>query len=388
MRRIWLLHLTTMGFFYAFGVVIPVLPVHLSKAFGIELAWVGWIIALMPLAGMLLRPWSGWLTDAWSRKWPVIIGLGLSSLAGLLYFGNFPSLVLGRLVQGLGIALFAPSALAFTSDLAPPEKLSAIMSTRNLLVGSGVMLGTASGGWIADSYGVGAAFSMVIITQLIFVPFIMRLPETLNQRVKQAWWQGYKVVIAIRSILANSIGNMGFAAVFSVLQAFYPLILVDAGYSLTLVGTFFGSYSLTSIISRIPAGYLIKRFGAHPVSLWGYCISIVGLVIFSLFTVPPISFLAVTIMGLGSGMYLPANLVAVSESAPKEVRGSAFSFFTLSWDVGGIIGPGLGSVVASLLGINAVIAFSTVFATMIVICYIFILGSALLPLREAKLTSQ
>jgi len=339
MRLVWLFHIGSFFFFFAFGLVIPVLPIHLTEAFGIDISWVGWVVALMPFAGILVRPWSGWLADAWSRKWMVFIGLALSTIAGILYFGNFPMLLVGRVFQGLGIAFFAPAAIAMTSDFAPPSRLTEAMSTRSLLLGLGVMLGTAFGGFIGDVFGVQAVFLLITVSQAVFLPLIWRVPETLLEPNRQSWWKGYAQALKYKKLVAATVGNMGFAAVYAVLQAFYPLILDDAGFSLKIIGVFFGTYSLFSVVFRIFATPLCKRFGAEYVSLGGFIVAILGVIGLSAVVLPPYAFVCAAIMGIGSGFFLPANLVSVSQSAPKEIRGSAFSLFTLSWDVGGVIGP-------------------------------------------------
>lgn len=381
MHLIWLLHAITFVFFFAFGLTIPVLPVYLTREFGVALEWVGWVVGLMPFAGILLRPWSGWLSDGWSRKWPSVIGLAVSGLAGVFYFGSFPMLLVGRLLQGVGIALFAPATLALTSDIAPGERLSGIMSTRNLLVGVGVMVGSAAGGWLEAAFGIALVFWLIALPQLLLVPWLLLVPETLKLRQRQSWWQGYAAVVRFKMIMAASVGNMGFAAVFSALQAFYPIILSAAGYSLALVGTFFGYYSLVSVIGRLPAGQLAERFGAERVALWGFSLSSLGIALLIVWPLPPLAFVAATLMGFGSGLYLPSNLVTVSQSAPKGIRGSAFSLFTLSWDLGGVVGPGVGSLVAALLGPQAVIAFGVVLAVVIVLAYARMSGTYIVRAR-------
>ncbi len=378
MRYVWLLHVVTFFFFFSFGIVIPVLPVYLTDNYGVPLGWVGWVVGLLPFAGILLRPWTGWLSDGWSRKWPTIIGLVISGLAGLAYFGSLPLLLVGRLLQGVGIALFAPSGLALTSDLTPENKLTAVMSTRNLLVGIGVMAGTAAGGWLAEAVGIWLVFTLVVVSQLVFAPLLLWLPETLVKRKVSSWWSGYAVVVRIKEVMAATVGNMGFAAVYGILQAFYPIILVNAGFSLALVGQFFAFYGLVSVIFRIPAGILAHRYGASQVALWGYGLGILGLLALSVAPLPPVAFAAAALMGMGSGFYLPCNLVVVGQFSPRDVRGSAFSMFTMSWDLGGVIGPVIGSLVAITLGPWTVLPSAALIAATIVLAYVMILGRTVL----------
>ena len=371
MHLIWLIHVATFFFFFAFGLSIPVLPIYLAEEYGITTVWIGWAVAIMPLAGIVLRPWSGWLTDGVSRKWPTVLGVLVSGLAGVLYFGALPLVLAARAFQGLGIALFAPSSLAVTSDLASEEKLTGIMSTRNLLVGVGLMAGSAAGGAVQEWFGYGAVFALMALSQLVFVPLLWRLPETLEERKAVSWWRGYAEVLRNRPIVAATTGNMGFAAVFSALQAYYPLILIDAGFTTALVGAFFGFYSFVSVLFRIPAGPLANRYGAERVALWGFAMAVAGLVVLWWQPLPPWAFVAGVLMGGGSGLYLPANLVAVSKAASRAVRGSAFSLYTVSWDVGGVIGPVAGGLVAGAVGSSyGVLPFAAVLAVLVVVLYV------------------
>ena len=354
MRAVWNIHLATFSFFLAYGLTVPTLPLYL-KSQGIGPAWVGWVVALMPLAGLLLRPFGGWAADGWSRKKPGLIGLGLGALAGLFYLGSLPLVLIGRFLQGSAIALFAPSSLALTSDLVPENLIGRVMGTRNLLLGIGVMSGTALGGFIVDFYGFAVVWLLVLFVQLVWLPVYWRgVPETLKTPSRRPWWANFGSVLSDRLIMAPTLANAGFAAVFATLQTFYPLVLTEAGYRAAWVGAFLAFYSLTSVIFRIPGGYLSDRFEAGWVALAGFCSTTFGLLLLWFFPLPPLAFVAGFFMGAGAGLYLPANIVAVTRAARPELRGSAFSLFTASWDLGGLIGPPLGSVVAARLGLGAI----------------------------------
>lgn len=82
MPLVKLLHVVTFFYFLALGLTTPILPLYLDKM-GIGPVWIGWAIALMPLAGIVLRPITGWASDAWSRKWPIVHTLFELHILGL-----------------------------------------------------------------------------------------------------------------------------------------------------------------------------------------------------------------------------------------------------------------------------------------------------------------
>jgi len=370
-RSVWNIHLATFFFFLAYGLTVPTLPLYL-KSQGIGAAWVGWVVALMPLAGLSLRPFGGWAADSWSRKKPSLIGLALGALAGLFYLGPLPLVFAGRFLQGAAMALFAPSSLALTSDLVPESLIGRVMGTRNLILGVGVMSGTALGGLIVDFFGFAAVWGLVFLLQLVWVPIFWRgVPETLSSPSRRPWWANFGSVLRDRLILAPTLANTGFAAVFATLQTFYPLALTEAGYRAAWVGAFLAFYSLISVIFRIPGGYLSDRFEAGRVALAGFSLTTFGLFLLWLFPLPPLAFAAGLFMGAGAGLYLPANIVAVTRAARPELRGSAFSLFTASWDLGGLIGPPLGSMVVARMGLGAIFPLIAAGALLTVAVYVW-----------------
>ena len=371
MRAVWKIHLATFFFFLAYGLTVPTLPLYL-KSQGIGAAWVGWVVALMPLAGLLLRPFGGWAADGWSRKKPSLIGLGLGALAGLFYLGPLWLVFAGRFLQGAAMALFAPSSLALTSDLVPENLIGRVMGTRNLILGIGVMSGTALAGFIVDFCGFAAVWLLVLLVQLVWVPvYWLGVPETLEAPSRRPWWANFGSVLANRLILAPTLANTGFAAVFATLQTFYPLVLTEAGYRAAWVGAFLAFYSLISVIFRIPGGYLSDRFEAGWVALAGFVSATLGLFLLWFFPLPPLAFVAGFFMGAGAGLYLPANIVAVTRAARPELRGSAFSLFTASWDLGGLVGPPLGSIVAARMGLGAIFPMIAAGALLTVTAYVW-----------------
>ncbi len=379
-RAVWNIHLVTFFFFLAYGLTVPTLPLYL-KSQGVGPAWIGWVVALMPLAGLLLRPFGGWASDGWSRKKPSLIGLALGAISGLLYLGPLPLVLAGRFLQGAAMALFAPGSLALTSDLVPENLIGRVMGTRNLILGVGVMSGTALGGFLVDFLGFTAVWLLVLLVQLVWIPLFWRdVPETLKAPSQQPWWANFGAVFSDRLILAPTLANAGFAAVFAILQTFYPLVLSEAGYRAAWVGAFLAFYSLISVIFRVPGGYLSDRYEVGVVALAGFISATVGLLLLWFMPLPPLAFVAGFFMGAGAGLYLPANIVAVTRAARPELRGSAFSFFTASWDLGGLIGPPLGSVVAARLGLGWIFPVAITGASLTILAFLWVRSGSRLPL--------
>jgi MFS family permease len=191
--------------------------------------------------------------------------------------------------------------------------------------------------------------------------------------VVRRWWQGFLEAARIRAVLAATWANAGFAAAFAALQAFYPIFLVHRGLSASLVGAFFGYYSFVSVLARLPSGVLVDRMEARRVATIGFSLATLGFFLLWRWPLPWPAFFAGTLIGLGAGTYLPANIVVVTRAAPAALRGSAFSLFTASWDLGGLLGPPLAGLLVARAGEAAVFGLDAGIALLTTLVYLALL---------------
>ncbi|WP_455923211.1 3-(3-hydroxy-phenyl)propionate transporter MhpT [Pseudomonas putida] len=130
------------------GITAP----FLAKAFGLTPAQLGWVFS----AGLLgLLPGAflgGWLADRAGRKRTLLGAVLLFGLFTLFtaHAGSYPSLLLARLLTGLGLGAALPIIIAVASDAATPH----LRSTAVSLTYCGVPLGGALASLISLS-GVG-----------------------------------------------------------------------------------------------------------------------------------------------------------------------------------------------------------------------------------------
>ncbi len=131
------------------------------------------------------------------------------------------------------------------------------------------------------------------------------------------------------------------------LTLFYaPIFFVEKlGLSATAVGMAIGLQSLTGVLGRLLSGSLVDRLGRKPILLSAMLMSAIGAGIFAVAT----NFFTLVIgnlcLGLGVGLYWPANESLVADLASgSEERRTAYAFTRLADNLGmglGIVGGGL-----------------------------------------------
>ena len=135
----------------AMGLIIPVLPRLVLDFIGGDAAhaarWYGLFATVWALMQFFASPFLGALSDRFGRR-PVILlsclGLGLDYVFMALA-PSLPWLLVGRIISGVTAAGFS-TAMAYISDVTPPEKRAASFGMLGAAFGAGFVLGPAVGG--------------------------------------------------------------------------------------------------------------------------------------------------------------------------------------------------------------------------------------------------
>jgi len=354
-EQLAIVHSATFTIFFAMSIVIPVLGPYLASL-GFSDTEIGIVAMLMPLTSVLLRPFTGVIADCWSRKYLVVLGLLSTTLSGFFYISPKYIVPLGRVFQGIGVAFYVPGSIALTSYLAKKTgKLGLHMGIRSLLNGLGFTVGPLASAYLTINHGFHAPFIALGLTPIPFIFLTMKLEEGIEERQRPAlsltrilkrWFKIGSKPFILWTTIAITIMATGYSS----LQTFLSLYYEDVyGKGVQLAGTFFTIAGLSSIPTRAGSGVLSEKIGATRAIELAFTLILIGSSIvlsrgFLSYAVSPI------FVGLGLGMLIPSMLVGVSQVTDNREYGSAFSFSTISWDIGGLVGPLIGGVLSSLSG--------------------------------------
>jgi EmrB/QacA subfamily drug resistance transporter len=130
--------------------VVPALP-FFQREFDTTAAWATWIATGFLLSSSVLTPILGKLGDSYGKKRMLVISLGIFGLAslGAAAAWNLPSLIVFRVVQGAGAAVF-PLSFGIIRDEFPPEKIGLGIGTVSSVFGVGGGVGLVLSGVIIE----------------------------------------------------------------------------------------------------------------------------------------------------------------------------------------------------------------------------------------------
>lgn len=349
--------------FLSFQMLLPTLPVYLTD-FGIERSAVGPIIAVITVAAVLIRFWTGYALDHWNRKRIVIAGLLAFLLASLAYSVS-PSIgwIIGcSIVLGIGWGILTASYATLVSDLIPPGQQGAGIGTFMLFGLASMAVGPYVGGWVYGQFGAVALF--MAASAVAVLPLVLSLRgrnegTTLSKEIAPS---GRRSSVLLASMFERSaLLPAGLLMLFTCCYGGILTYVVLYGQQLGIAngGIFFLLSSGASILVRPLAGKLFDRKGPAYVLVPGIVLGIVALSLLSAATGFFLFVLSAFVYGLSFGAVQPYMLAWTIQRALPERRGAANSTFLIGMDVGVAAGSallGLGiknGEYAPLFGISA-----------------------------------
>lgn len=355
------------------SIVFPLLPFLLAQ-FAPDGRTLGLLAGSYALAQFLVTPLLGALSDRFGRR-PVIticvagsvLGLGLFALTISLPWtmnSSVPLMLLfiARIIDGIsgGTAATAGAVLA---DISPPDKRARAFGLIGVAFGLGFILGPFIGGQlarIAVALPVWIATGFAVLNLLVV---LLLLPETLprNSRQQLPRKRDLNPFARLGKVLINpSVGRL--------CGAFFLFFLAFNGFTAILVLYFkqrFGwgpdlattAFLVVGVIATLVQGGLIgplvKRFGEWALTITGLGLVIAGCVLIPAVgnaERPPVIFVAVGILALGTGLVTPSLRSLVSRRLGSEGQGTALGSLQALQSLGSFLGPPLAGISYDLLG--------------------------------------
>ena len=339
--------------------VSVLVPVYLSRQADLGPAAIGAVVGVYGIASLAARIPVGLLYSAGRGRWLLVGGGLLSALAfGLvpLVHGTLALTVLMAL-NGLGWSIATTAQLALLVARPPLGASTAVaMGWFSGATGLGNAVAGIVGGSLADAAGLRVTFFVLAATPLVGAIAMWRsigaapagapMPPRVGRRLAVvrmplAVWVGVLVMFFINCL--NSITN-----------TFQPVLALGAGLSLTQIGALSSIRSWASSSSRFGSGPLFARFDPA-----GFTMPLVVAGTLATCFIPSVigSFVAqiplFVIAGLSRGLLRVTGTADAFDAVGQNDRqhGLTSAFLYGGLDVGKIVGPVAGGVVAGAFGI-------------------------------------
>lgn len=359
---IWVLGFVSLLMDISSEMIYSLLPMFLVASLGVSVTTVGFIEGLAEATALIVKVFSGALSDyIGKRKWLAVAGYSLGALSKPFFaIASSAGLVLtARLADRIGKGLRGAPRDALVADIAPPHLRGAAFGLRQSLdtVGAfagpllavGLMLLWANDFrrvfWIAVIPGTMAVLLLAFGVQ---EPAKQMSPERTNpvsmtnlKKLSRSYWW----VVAI--------GALFTLARFS--EAFLVLRAMQGGMPLALIPLVMVAMNVIYALSAYPFGKLADTMSHRKLLLAGLGVLITADLVLAHGNHWTTVLLGVTLWGLHMGLTQGLLATMVANTAPADLRGTAFGFFNLLSGVAMLIA----SAVAGLLwdGLGAAVTF-------------------------------
>jgi EmrB/QacA subfamily drug resistance transporter len=336
----------------------------------------------------------------------VIFTLG-SFLCGISQ--SITELVIFRAFQGIGFGMMSALGFIVIADIFPPEERGKYGGLMAGVFGLSTLIGPTLGGFLTDTFSWRwVFFAPIPFGVIIIIIFIFLFPQLKTSQEKHKidylgvmtmtlfigplilalTWGGVDYAWGSPVILGTLVFSVFMLAAFLFVEsrveepiipltlfknrvmavsaavglfmgaAFFPVVTFIPlyfqgvlGAEATESGVFLTPMMLAAAAGSFISGQMLSRAGGHYrlQGTIGFVISAVGFFLLTMMT-PQTSFgvavVYIIIVGLGNGMIMPIHTIAVQNTVPYAVMGTATSMIQLLRPLGGVFGL---AVVGSIL---------------------------------------
>lgn len=138
---------------------------------------------------------------------------------------------------------------------------------------------------------------------------------------------------------------------------FQPIYLQELNADPLMIGTILGGMGIAMVVSQIPAGYLSDRFGSHKIMWASWILGTLSAWVMALANGLPVFVVGLIMYGLTSFVLAPMESYITSVRGKLSV-GRSLTFASGLYNVGAVIGPVTGGLLADKLGLKSVYFFA------------------------------
>lgn len=363
--------------YFAFYLILPILPFYLTEVFHTGNAVIGIILSCYTIASLCIRPFSGYLIDTLSRKPLYLIAyfVFIAIFAGYILAGLLTLFILLRIVHGLAFGMVTVAGNTIVIDVTPSSRRGEAVGYYGLMNNTAMSIGPMAGLFMHDVYSFETIFFCAFLSGTLgFIaacmvktppkPPVKREPISLDRFVL------LKGIPAGVALLLLSIP-------YGMTSTYIAMYAKEIGITLS-TGLFFTFMAVGMAVSRIFSGRQVDKGRITQVITFGlYMVCICFFILAAcdkLMEITPqltnvIFFMIALLLGIGFGTMFPAFNTLFVNLAPNNQRGTATSTYLTSWDVGIGIGLMAGGYIAQLTSFS--IAYLSGACMTVISCFYF-----------------
>ena len=348
-------------FFFSFYLLLPVLPFFIMEKYQAGNAVIGTVISCYTVATLVVRPFSGYMMDAFKRKPLYLLALSIFTavFVGYLFAATITLLLIIRIVHGLAFGLTSVGGNTLVIDVVPSEHRGEGIGYYGVANNIAMAVGPMVGLFVYEHLSYNVIFMGCMACSLLAALFASRIQTKVRPPVKRPPISLDRFIL-IKGLLAGvSFTLLAFA--YGQISNYIALYAKEMQLTISS-GLFFTVYAVGLIVSRLFAGKMVDKGKVPQTIALGLGITVLALLGLGLchyvnaigtgYTA--VAFLLIALCcGLGFGMAFPSFNALFINLATHSQRGTATSTYLTTWDLGLGIGIFSGGMLAEHFSFSA-----------------------------------
>ena len=333
---IWVLGFVSMLMDISSEMIHSLLPMFMVGSLGVSVFMVGLIEGLAEATALIVKIFSGALSDyIGRRKGLAVLGYAMGAFTKPLFAiaSGAGLIITARLLDRVGKGIRGAPRDALVADIAPPEVRGAAFGLRQSLDTVGAFTGPllAVGLMLLWANDFRAVFWVAVIPGLLSVLLLLigvKEPERQSEAVRT------------NPISRANLGRLGSAywwvvgigAAFTLArfsEAFLVLRAQESGVAMALVPLVMVAMNLVYAASAYPFGWLSDRVSHAKLLVLGTLVLIAADLVLASGSDTTTLLLGIALWGIHMGMTQGLLATMVADTAPADLRGTAFGMFNL-----------------------------------------------------------
>ena len=333
---IWVLGFVSLLMDISSEMIHALLPLFMVGTLGMSVALVGLLEGLAEATALILKVFSGVISDWFGKRKPLaVLGYGLGAVTKPLFaLATGPGMIFSaRLLDRVGKGIRGAPRDALVADIAPREQRGAAFGLRQSLDTVGAFVGPllAVGLMLLWANDFRAVFAVAIVPAVLCV-LLLVLGVQEPERPAGAPRVNPISGASLRRLPPAYWWVVGVGAVFTLArfsEAFLVLRAEQTGIALALVPLVMVAMNAVYAASAYPFGRLSDGMPHQRLLLAGLAVLVAADVVLALSTHWTGLLLGVALWGVHMGMTQGLLAAMVADTAPADLRGTAYGFFNL-----------------------------------------------------------
>ena len=354
---VWALGFVSLLMDVSSEMIHSLLPVFLVSTLGTSVFVVGLMEGAAEATALIVKVFSGVLSDYWGKRKPLaILGYGMGALSKPLFAlaGSAGLVLTARLLDRIGKGIRGAPRDALVADITPPELRGAAFGLRQSLDTVGAVLGPllAMGLMLIWANDFRAIFWVATVPAFLCVALLVvgvQEPE----RAAGAPRSNPISRVNLARLGAPYWWVVGIGAVFTLArfsEAFLLLRVQQGGLNLAWTPMVLIAMNLIYAACAYPFGKLADRLQHGTLLTWGLLLLIGADALLAFSNAGVWVWAGIALWGLHLAMTQGLLATMVADSAPADLRGTAYGFFNLMSGLAMLLASALAGLLWEQLG--------------------------------------